>query len=155
MFRIVTGIRIAKHGMIIYLEIKESRVGSYEDNSWKPVNSQNELIRDVDYSFLEPDSRSINLDKILVPTDYVVTGKFICLYNMLYMCDVRHMTYRFSGVKFTKIPTRYVKGQNWTLRLEVQGTKFNSVTRKLIKGSSVWFDSDTSAESSKYHGQNR
>lgn len=83
MFRVVTGVRIANHSKMIHLEIKESRIGSYEDDSWKSPGSLEGLIRDVDYSFLQPDSRSINLDKIVVPADYVVTGKFFSFFLFL------------------------------------------------------------------------
>ncbi|KAK0086783.1 hypothetical protein PV325_002503 [Microctonus aethiopoides] len=130
--KVVTGVRIANHSKIIHLEIKESRIGSYKDDSWKSPGSLEGLIRDVDYSFLQPDSRSINLDKIVVPADYVVTG-----------------------VKFTKIRSTYAAGQEWTLRLEVQGTKFDVAARKLLKNTSTWFNSDTSAAPLKYYGQNR
>ncbi|KAK0164784.1 hypothetical protein PV328_003361 [Microctonus aethiopoides] len=130
--KVVTGVRIANHSKIIHLEIKESRIGSYKDDSWKSPGSLEGLIRDVDYSFLQPDSRSINLDKIVVPADYVVTG-----------------------VKFIKIRSTYAAGQEWTLRLEVQGTKFDVAARKLLKNTSTWFNSDTSAAPLKYYGQNR
>ncbi|KAK0182827.1 hypothetical protein PV327_000921 [Microctonus hyperodae] len=130
--KVVTGVRIANHSKMIYLEIKERRIGSYEDDNWKPPVSLKDLKRDVDYIFLRPDSRSINLDVIFLPDNYVVTG-----------------------VKFSKIRVAYAEKRGWALRLKVQGTQIDWATKKLLTNTSTWFDSDTFAESSTDHKQKR
>ncbi|KAK0182777.1 hypothetical protein PV327_000878 [Microctonus hyperodae] len=128
--RILTGVRFRTHGKLIHLQIQESQINSDDEDNWKPLSSPENLVLNKDYSLLEPNSRTLNLDVIHVPLDNVITG-----------------------VRFTRIPN--IDKNGWALSMEVQGTKFDKETGKLIKNSNIWYNSNNAPIASANYQRER
>lgn len=86
-FRIVTGVRLLKYNGMIQLNIKEKELKPYaktlyESNTYevwefkgsKFYMNDTDVFEGIDYHTLTQENRSINLDTVVVPVGYVVTG---------------------------------------------------------------------------------
>lgn len=79
--RVVTGLRLVKHGRVFHLQISEGTLGergSITPGSWVPLQKfdvSDPGIRDgVDYHTLSYEKRAIDLDELDSPTGYILTG---------------------------------------------------------------------------------
>lgn len=72
---------------VIYLQINEGIPGSKDTRAWRPISNvsidnqyddddQDDNNDDEDLISLTYYRRTLNLDEIFLPSDYVITGKF-------------------------------------------------------------------------------
>lgn len=80
-FRVVVGVRFIKHERVIYLQVKEGEIlpGGLIDKdsiSWVPVSpiDVDNWLEKHKYHTMRYESRSIDLDDLVAPKNYVLTG---------------------------------------------------------------------------------
>ncbi|XP_023948445.2 uncharacterized protein LOC112053291 isoform X3 [Bicyclus anynana] len=116
--KVVTGLRLVKHGRVFHLQISEGTLGergSVSPGSWVPLQKFDVTdpgIRDgVDYHTMSYERRAIDLDELDSPTGYILTG-----------------------VRFRMIGAH--------LHFEIRSTPFNYTTGRLAPGRSHWISND-------------
>jgi hypothetical protein len=81
---VVTGVRLVKENKVVHIQIEEGelrRDGQIEESTlnWKRVENytveDNSTINNVDYHKMNYRQRSIDLDLLIAPPDYLITGK--------------------------------------------------------------------------------
>ncbi|XP_019881482.2 uncharacterized protein LOC109609281 [Aethina tumida] len=83
--KVVTGIRLVKKNRIFFLKIQEGILGPYgviSNRNWVPVMyfkiNQRNILKDVNYTTLTYDNRSLHLNTIILKDNLTVTGvKFV------------------------------------------------------------------------------
>lgn len=84
LFRVITGLRFVKKNRIIHLQIQEAALlpqGNINVTSmrWKPVDdykiTDKNVLNGIDYHTMTWDKRAMDLDDLIVPEGYVVTGE--------------------------------------------------------------------------------
>ncbi|CAH2255101.1 jg7232 [Pararge aegeria aegeria] len=116
--KVVTGLRLVKHGRVFHLQISEGTLGergSITPGSWVPLQKfdiSDPGIRDgEDYHTLSYEKRAIDLDELDSPTGYILTG-----------------------VRFRMIGAH--------LHFEIRSTPFNYTTGRLAPDRSQWISND-------------
>ncbi|XP_013143942.1 PREDICTED: uncharacterized protein LOC106107598 isoform X3 [Papilio polytes] len=116
--KVVTGIRLVKHGRMFHLQISEGTLGergAVKAGSWVPIqkfdpNDQN-VREGTDYHTLTYERRAIDLDELDSPVGHVLTG-----------------------VRFRMIGAH--------LHFEIRSTPFNYTTGRLASEKSIWISND-------------
>ncbi|XP_034832290.1 uncharacterized protein orion isoform X3 [Maniola hyperantus] len=116
--KVVTGLRLVKHGRVFHLQISEGTLGergSVTPGSWVPLQKfdiTDAGLRDgVDYHTMSFEERAIDLDELDSPTGYILTG-----------------------VRFRMIGAH--------LHFEIRSTPFNYTTGRLSPARSQWMSND-------------
>ncbi|XP_045773211.1 uncharacterized protein LOC123872741 isoform X3 [Maniola jurtina] len=116
--KVVTGLRLVKHGRVFHLQISEGTLGergSITPGSWVPLQKfdiTDSGIRDgIDYHTMSYEKRAIDLDELDSPTGYILTG-----------------------VRFRMIGAH--------LHFEIRSTPFNYTTGRLSPARSQWISND-------------
>ncbi|KAK0074469.1 hypothetical protein PV325_008290, partial [Microctonus aethiopoides] len=131
--KVVTGVRFVELKNVIYLQINEGVPGSKDARDWRPISNVSINYQyddddqddnnddDEDLIFLTYYRRTINLDEIFLPSDYLITG------------------------------VRFAKADDVTLRLEVQGTKFDVNKNQFVLNSQKWFNSESNSNNETFN----
>ncbi|CAK1554539.1 unnamed protein product [Leptosia nina] len=116
--KVVTGVRLVKHGQVFHLQISEGKLGergTVTAGSWVPVQKfdiNDPDVRDgVDYHTLSYERRAVDLDELDSPYRHILTG-----------------------VRFRMIGAH--------LHFEIRSTPFNYTTGRLSPERSVWISND-------------
>ncbi|XP_046965961.1 uncharacterized protein LOC124534258 isoform X1 [Vanessa cardui] len=116
--KVVTGLRLVKHGRVFHLQISEGFLGergTITPGSWVPLQkfdiSEPGIREGEDYHKLTYERRAIDLDELDSPTGYVLTG-----------------------VRFRMIGAH--------LHFEIRSTPFNYTTGRLSPDRSQWISND-------------
>ncbi|KAI5639122.1 hypothetical protein NE865_08322 [Phthorimaea operculella] len=116
--KVVTGLRLVKHGRVFHLQISEGTLGergAITPGNWVPVSKFDPadagVQNGVDYHTLTYEKRAIDLDELDSPTGSVLTG-----------------------VRFRMLGSH--------LHFEIRSTPFNFTTGKLAPEKSVWISND-------------
>lgn len=79
--RVVTGIRMVKHGKVFHLQIHQGSLGErglVKDGEWVPVQkfepTDVDIVEGRDYHTLTYERRAIDLDELDSPAGHVLTG---------------------------------------------------------------------------------
>ncbi|XP_004925383.1 uncharacterized protein LOC101735738 isoform X3 [Bombyx mori] len=123
--KVVTGLRLIKHGRVFHLQVYESTLkerGLIEGGDWVPVQKFDPLdpqFKDgVDYHTLTYENRAIDLDDLDSPSGHVLTG----------------VRFRMLGAH---------------LHFEIRSTPFNYTTGRLSPEKSQWISNDNTEGSAR------
>ncbi|XP_053609791.1 uncharacterized protein orion isoform X4 [Plodia interpunctella] len=117
--KVVTGIRLVKHGRVFHLQVSEGTLGergSVTPGSWVELKSKfdpedYEVTEGVDFHTLTYEKRAIDLDELESPSGHVMTGA----------------RFRMIGAH---------------LHFEIRATPFNYTTGRLSPERSLWISND-------------
>ncbi|CAK1579900.1 unnamed protein product [Parnassius mnemosyne] len=123
--KVVTGVRLVKHGRVFHLQISEGTLGergTITPSSWVPIQKfdPNEpgVREGVDYHTLTYEKRAIDLDDLDSPIGHVLTG----------------VRFRIIGAH---------------LHFEIRSTPFNYTTGRLSPEKSLWISNDNTEGAEK------
>ncbi|XP_045536679.1 uncharacterized protein LOC123721596 isoform X1 [Papilio machaon] len=127
--KVVTGVRLVKHGRVFHLQISEGTLGergAVRAGSWVPIQKfdpNDQSVREgIDYHTLTYERRAIDLDELDSPVGHVLTG-----------------------VRFRMIGAH--------LHFEIRSTPFNYTTGRLFPEKSVWISNDNTEGAEKPRSQ--
>ncbi|XP_047503173.1 uncharacterized protein LOC125048534 isoform X1 [Pieris napi] len=116
--KVVTGLRLVKHGRVFHLQVSEGRLGergSVTPGGWVPFNKFDvddpDVRENVDYHTLSYERRAVDLDELDSPYGHIMTG-----------------------VRFRMIGAH--------LHFEIRSTPFNYTTGRLAPERSQWISND-------------
>lgn len=117
----MTGLRFVKHNHVIHLQIKEGKLladGYIEphSNSWKPISNYNISHANVsvghDYHKLMITNRSIDLENIIAPPKYVITGIRLTNVKKHLKLQARLTKYNFTSGTLIEDSTYWALAEN-------------------------------------------
>ncbi|XP_013164309.1 PREDICTED: uncharacterized protein LOC106115465 isoform X3 [Papilio xuthus] len=127
--KVVTGIRLVKHGRVFHLQISEGTLGergAVKAGSWVPIQKfdpNDQGFREgTDYHTLTYERRAIDLDELDSPVGHVLTG-----------------------VRFRMIGAH--------LHFEIRSTPFNYTTGRLSPEKGIWISNDNTEGAEKPRSQ--
>ncbi|CAF4907893.1 unnamed protein product [Pieris macdunnoughi] len=116
--KVVTGLRLVKHGRVFHLQVSEGRLGergAVTPGGWVPFNKFDvddpDVRENVDYHTLSYERRAVDLDELDSPYGHIMTG-----------------------VRFRMIGAH--------LHFEIRSTPFNYTTGRLAPERSQWISND-------------
>lgn len=149
-FRVAIGVRFVKENRTIYLQIKQAKLlpmGLIENTSMSWVNlpqiSIHNWIDKPKFHKLSYESRSLDLDDLMAPSGYVITGKHLSRRLARRCCSL------MKGSLWSIEPTNYcifagvrMRTIGSHLNLEVRVTAFEFNSGKLFQNLTYWKSND-------------